>query len=87
MKLSLCYDEVPQPNGFPMGAHGFVLICKLTTAYNCDCDVILTVYEFGKCKCTHFIHHVFDALQEILIFISINNATSTQVFFVKKVSS
>lgn len=58
MKLSLCYDEVTQHVGFSMGACGFVLVCDLTTAYNCDCDVILTVQSnaFGKCKCTHFIH-------------------------------
>lgn len=43
---------------------GFVLVCKLTTAYNCDCNVVLTVQsnEFGKCKCTHFIHSVFELL-------------------------
>lgn len=48
MKLYLCYDEVTQHIWFPMGAHGFVLICKLTTAYNCDCDVTLTVRNLGN---------------------------------------
>lgn len=64
MKLYLCYDEVTRHIGFSMGACGFVLVSKQTAACNCDCDVILTVQsnEFGKCKCTHFIHSVFELL-------------------------
>lgn len=91
MKLSLCYDEVTQHRWFPMGAHGFVLICKLTTAYNCDCDVILTLQSLGNVNAfILFTVSLSCFARNIDIHLNKNSYTSTQVFvcfFVKKVSS